>query len=139
MTLVELLAALLVSGFVVAMAGRIFLSGHAQFVKRSAESERLGILYRLKAEVRGALRDDIARCQGGGLWIKQGDAEADLQAFLKKRSPGLQDADFRCLEPAADGASLQEWTDGAQPRMVEYRLRVKTRGVLDTLAGSWIR
>ena len=135
----ELLAALVISGFVVAMAGRIFLSGHAQFVKRSSESERLEELYRLKAQVHGALTGEIARCEGGKLWLRDAKGEIDFEAALKAKSKAIEGARFRCVVPEAGSGGLTEWTGGGQPSLVEYSVRLRTRGAADTLAGSAIR
>jgi prepilin-type N-terminal cleavage/methylation domain-containing protein len=139
LTLIELLAALVVSGFVVAMASRIFLSGHAQFVKRSAEAETLAAFYRLKAEVGGALRNEIRSCSGGRLTLRSDSGSFDLGTRLSGRLPALAEARFLCLEPDGDGADLQEWKDADQPALVEYHLEVRTRGRIDSLDGSWLR
>lgn len=140
MTLIELLAALLISGFVVSMAGRIFLSGNAQFVKRSADSERLSTLYGLKAALRGALRGEVSRCGAGTVWLKGKSGETDLLVLLKKKTPELADGKFRCLEPDAAGTALQEWREAIQPPLVEYRLLLKKKkGEDDSLSGSWLR
>jgi prepilin-type N-terminal cleavage/methylation domain-containing protein len=139
MTLIELLAALLISGFVVSMAGRIFLSGNAQFVKRSADSERLSTLYGLKAALRGALRGEVSRCAGGTLWLKDKSVEIDLLTLLRKKTPELADGKFRCLEPDAAGTALQDWREAIQPPLVEYRLLLKLKGEADSLSGSWLR
>ena len=139
MTLIELLAALVISGFVMAMAGRVFLSGNAQFIKRSADSERLSVMYRIKADIRGALQGEVARCEKGGLWLKAATGEADLLEMLRKKEPGLAGGWFRCLEIAADGKALQEWRIADQPPLVEYGLLVRSRGGEDSLSGSWIQ
>ena len=137
-TLIELLAALLISAIVVAVAGRIFLSGHAQFMKRSADSAKLGSFYRSKRIVEAALKSEVVRCEGGRLWLRRNGVESELEAEVKKHDRAVKDAEFRCLEAAADGATLQPWKDGAQPRLVEYRLRFKTGGDVDSLSGSFL-
>ncbi len=139
MTLIELLAALVISGFVVAMAGRIFLSGNKQFLLRSGESERLGEMYRLKATVRGELTKPITRCEGDRLWLRMAVAEVELGPELKKREPDVQISAFHCLELSPDATALQEWKGGAQPPLVEYRIGFTTRGVRDSLSGSILR
>ncbi|HKP95158.1 MAG TPA: hypothetical protein VJ385_05310 [Fibrobacteria bacterium] len=138
-TLVELLAALVVSAFIVVMASRIFLSGNLRFLQRTTESERLGALYRLKGAIHGAFRRDVERCASGRLWLREDDGESEMAALLKERFPGLAGSEFHCLEPAPDGASLREWKDRFQPALVEYRLVLEKNGKADTLAGSWIK
>jgi prepilin-type N-terminal cleavage/methylation domain-containing protein len=139
MTLIELLAALLISGFVVAMASRIFLSGHLQFLRRSADSERMNLFYRLKAETQGALAKEIVSCESGRLAFLSDSGKTDAAEWLKRRIPALSEARFACLEPASDGATLQDWKDASQPPLVEYILRVRLRGEPDSMTGSWLR
>lgn len=138
-TLVELLAALLISGFVVVLAGRIFLSGNRQYLQRFSESERLAALYRIKAGVQGALKGEVERCSGGKLWLRSDSGQSELAPMLKSRYPGMASADFRCFETGTDSTSLTEWTEGFQPRLVEYRVVLGQGAKTDTLAGSMIK
>jgi hypothetical protein len=138
-TLIELLAALIVSAFVVAMASRIFLSGHAQFVSRSTDSEKMALFYRLKAEAEAGLKGDILSCSGGRLTLRTDSGQVDLGDRLRARLPALTQARFDCLEPDSSGSSLQEWAASAQPALIEYLLRVRVRGKDDSLSGSWLR
>lgn len=138
-TLIELLAALVVSAFVVAMASRIFLSGHAQFARRSAESEKMALCYRLKAEVEAGLKGEVQACAGGRLTILTDSGQVNLGDRLKARLPALAEARFDCLEPDGTGAGLQAWKDAAQPALIEYGLRIHLRGQVDSLSGSWLR
>ena len=138
-TLVELLAALIVSAFVVIVAGRIFLSGNHQFLARRADSERLSTLYRLKGMLRVALQGEVARCASGKLWLKEDAEEQELGTLVKARFPDMVSAEFRCLEVSADAADLVEWKDRFQPRLVEYRVVLEMDGKADSLSGSWIK
>lgn len=138
-TLIELLAALVVSAFVVAMASRIFLSGQAQFVRRSAESEKIALCYRLKGEVEAGLNNEILACSGGKLALLNDSGQVDLGDRLRTRLPALTEARFDCLEPDSTGTALQVWKDGAQPALIEYGLRLRVRGQVDSLSGSWLR
>jgi len=139
LTLIELLAALVVSAFVVAMASRIFLSGHAQFVRRSAESERIALCYRLRAEVEAGLKGEILACSGGGLSLLSDTGQVDFGGRLRSRLPALTEVRFECLETDPAGAALQAWKDAAQPALIEYGLRIRVRGQDDSLTGSWLR
>lgn len=138
-TLVELLAALLISGFVVVLGTRVFLSGNRQYLQRFSESERLAALYRIKTGVQGALNGDVDRCSGGKLWLRSDSGEMELASMLKARNPGMASADFRCFETATDSASLVEWTAWFQPRLVEYKVVLGEGAKRDTLSGSWIK
>lgn len=138
-TLVELLAALLISGFVVVLAGRIFLSGNRQYLQRFSESERLAALYRVKAGVQGALNGEVERCSGGKLWLRSDSGEMELAPMLKARFPGFASSDFRCFETGADSASLVEWTEWFQPRLVEYKVVLGLGAKSDTLSGSLVK
>jgi hypothetical protein len=138
-TLVELLAALLTSGFVVALASRIFLSGNREYLQRFSESERLAVLYRIKAGVQGALIGEVERCSGGKLWLRSDSGEMELAPMLKAHYPGMASADFRCFETGADSSSLGEWTEGFQPRLVEYKVVLRQGAKSDTLAGSMVK
>lgn len=138
-TLIELLAALVVSAFVVAMASRVFLSGHAQFVRRTADSEKIALCYRLKAEVEAGLKGEILECSGGKLTLQTDTGQIDLGDRLRARSPGLAEARFACLETDPAGTGLQTWKDAAQPALIEYGLRIRVRGQDDSLSGSWLR
>ena len=64
-TLVELLAALLISAIIVAAASRIFLSGNRQYLLRTAESQRLEELHRLKGVLQGLLKREVETCGSG--------------------------------------------------------------------------
>lgn len=138
-TLIELLAALLISGFVILMASRIFLSGNRQFLLRSSESRRLEELFRLKAVVQGILKREVVQCGGGRLSLREGDGSADAEALIKGHFPDLTSAVFRCLETGAGHEALVEWKDWFQPRLIEYQVMLKSKGVADTLKGSWIK
>jgi len=138
-TLVELLAALMVSAFIAVMAARIFHSGNVQFMRRVSDSERLAALFKLKAKLQTELKEEVSRCSFGRLWLRRGAEETELTVRLRERIPDLLSADFRCFETASDSASLVEWTDRFQPRLVEYRMVLKKGPDTDTLAGSWIK
>ena len=138
-TLIELLAALLISGFVVLMASRIFISGNRQFLLRSSESRRLEEMYRLKAVVQGILKREVVQCAAGRLSLRDGDDPEDAEALIKSRFPGFTGAVFRCLETGPGHEGLVEWKDWFQPRLIEYRVMLKSKGAADTLSGSWIK
>jgi prepilin-type N-terminal cleavage/methylation domain-containing protein len=138
-TLVELLAALLISGFVVVLAARIFLTGNRQYLQRFSESERLAALYRIKAGVQGALNGEVERCSGGKLWLRSDSGEMELAPMLKAHYPGMASADFRCFDTGSDSSSLVEWTEWFQPRLVEYKLVLGQGAKSDTLAGSMVK
>jgi type II secretory pathway component PulJ len=138
-TLIELLAALLISGFVILMASRIFISGNRQFLLRSSESRRLEELHRLKAVVQGDFARDVVECAAGRLSLREGDGTVGAEKLIKAHVPGLTGASFRCLETGPGHETLVEWKDWFQPRLIEYQVMLKTNGVLDTLSGSWIK
>jgi prepilin-type N-terminal cleavage/methylation domain-containing protein len=138
-TLIELLAAMALSGLVVALASRIFLSGQAQFLRRSADSEKMAAFYRMKAEVETDLRGEIISCAGGRLVFRSDSGEIDLGAKLRKRHPDLAQSRFACLEPDEGGSALQIWKAGAQPPLIEYRLDIRFHRGMDSLTGSRLR
>jgi hypothetical protein len=137
--LVELLAALLLTGFIVAMASKLFLSGTIQFLHRATESRRLGDMYRLKGMIQGALKGDVTRCSSGKLWLRKGDSEKELSEAIKKHFPDMVAARFICLEAASGGTGLGEWKERFQPSLVEYSVVLGKGAKADTLAGSWIK
>lgn len=137
-TLVELLAALLISAFIMVMASRIFLTGNHQFLERSSESRGLEESYRMKTFLQGALRREVERCSAGKLWLRGSEGGKDVETLLKAHFPNLTGAEFHCLEPAADASSLVEWKDWFQPRLIEYQVMMKRDGKTDTLRGSWM-
>lgn len=141
-TLIELLAALLITGFVVAIASRIFISGNRQFLLRASESHSLEDLHRLKSVVQAVLKREVEGCASGPLVLKRdsGDGKGDdAAALIKVRVPELETAVFRCLETDRNGTSLVDWKDGIQPGLIEYRLVLNRKGKRDTLSGSWIK
>jgi prepilin-type N-terminal cleavage/methylation domain-containing protein len=138
-TLIELLAALLISGFVILMASRIFISGNRQFLLRSAESRRLEELYRLKAVVQGILKREVVQCAAGRLALREGDGSLDAETYIKDHFPHFTGATFRCLETVSVQGALVEWKDWFQPRLIEYRVVLKSNGGENTLTGSSIK
>jgi hypothetical protein len=136
---VELLAALLLAGFIVALASKLFLSGNAQFLRRATESRRLGDLYRLKGMIQGSLKKDVTRCASGKLWLREGGSEKELSEAIKGHFPDMAAARFKCLETASDGSGLVEWKARFQPGLVEYAVILGKGAKADTLAGSWIK
>jgi prepilin-type N-terminal cleavage/methylation domain-containing protein len=145
-TLIELLAALLITGFIVAIASRIFISGNRQFLLRSSESHSLEQSHRVKSVLQAILKREVEKCASGSMELKRGsDPEGsgadgeDVAALLKTRVPELESAAFRCLETDREGTSLVEWMDGFQPGLIEYRLILDRKGKRDTLAGSWVK
>gem|GEM_PF-2383589 len=138
-TLVELLAALLISGFIMTMASRIFLSGNRQFLERSSESHRLEAFYGMKGFLHGALKGEVESCIGGKLWLRGPEGGTDVAVLLKSRFNDLKGAEFHCLEPSSDRSSMVEWKEWFQPRLIEYRIWIGKNGRTDTLAGSWVK
>lgn len=139
LTLVELLAALVISALVVALASRLFLSGHNQFLARVFETDRLSAMVRLKGALHHALQGGIGGCESGRLQLKDGDVKTDLATFLKERFPGADSLEFRCYETGSDGADLVEWKQRFQPQLVEYRILIRTRKAEDWLVGSVLK
>jgi prepilin-type N-terminal cleavage/methylation domain-containing protein len=138
-TLIELLAALLITGFIVVIASRIFISGNRQFLLRSSESQSLERLHRVKSILQAALKGDVETCSSGSIGFRSDSIAGDGFDFLKRRVPELESAEFLCLEPDRDGTSLVEWKTGFQPGLIEYRLILNRKDKRDTLAGSWIK
>lgn len=138
-TLVELLAAIVLSALVVALASRLFLGGQREFLARVFETDRLSDMIRLKGTLRQALRADISRCEGGGLHLASDTGAVDLAAHVKARFPGADTLAFRCFEIDAAGDGLTDWKERMQPRLVEYRIVLRTRGKPDRLEGSFLR
>ena len=135
----ELLAAMAISAIVIALAARIFLSGHREFLGRAEESGRLAGLYRAKSAVRHALRGEIVRCEGGRLWLREEEGEKDFEEWFKARFPEADSLDFRCFEAEEGADSLAPWHSLAQPALVEYRLALGKGAKRDVLAGSWLK
>ncbi|MDQ3000827.1 MAG: hypothetical protein M3Y08_06160 [Fibrobacterota bacterium] len=138
-TILELLAAMVISALVVVLASRIFITGNHQYLARVMESKGLANLYRMKVAVAKALGGEIAKCETGRLWLRVEDAEVDLQSELKGRFPELESADFYCLELDRGSASFLDWKARFQPSLVEYRLILKENSVWDSLIGSTIK
>jgi hypothetical protein len=136
---VELLAAVVLSALVVALAGRLYLGGQREFLARVFESDRLSDMIRLKGTLRQALRADIGRCEGGRLQLASDTGAADLAALVKARFPGADSLEFKCYEVDAAGDGLREWKTRFQPRLIEYRVSLRTRGRSDRVEGSFLR
>jgi hypothetical protein len=137
--LVELLAAVVLSALVVALASRLFLGGQREYLARVFETDRLSDMIRLKGTLRQALRADIGRCEGGRLQLATDTGAVDLAALVKARFPSADSLDFRCFETDAAGDGLTDWRERMQPQLVEYRIVLRTRGKSDRLEGSFLR
>ena len=96
-TLIELLAALLITGFIVVIASRIFISGNRQFLLRSSESHSLERLHRVKSVLQAALKGEVETCASGSLEFGSDSVASDAVDFLKSRVPELEAAQFLCL------------------------------------------
>lgn len=143
-TLVELMAAIMLSALAVALASRLLLSGQNQFLARVFETDRLSALVRLKGALHQALAGEIVRCEGGRLTLGEGApsgaaAREDMAAWVKRRFPGADSVVFRCYELAAGGDGLVEWKTRFQPQLVEYGVTLRNRGKADRLEGSVLR
>lgn len=137
MTLLEVIAALVISALVIALASRLFLTGQSQFLERVFESDRLSGQVRLKGALRQALEGEVLGCESGALRLK--GEEKDLAASIKERFPGADSLEFHCRETSQDGESLVKWAQRFQPQLVEYRLVLLTRGKKDRLEGSILK
>lgn len=139
LTLVELIAALVISALAVALASRLYLTGHREFLARVFETDRLSAQIRLKGSLHQALAGEVTRCGRGALSLATDSVAADLSAWVKARFPEADSMAFRCLELDARGGELVEWKDRFQPQLVEYRVVLRTRGKRDELKGSVLR
>lgn len=137
-TLVELLAAMVLSALVVTLASRLYLGGHREFLARLFESDRLSDMIRLKGTLRQAFRADIGRCEGGRLQLASDTGAVDLAALVKARFPGADSLAFECYEVDAAGDGLQAWKTRFQPQLIEYRVTLRKRGGADRLEGSFL-
>lgn len=138
-TLIELIVAIVISALVVGLASRLFLTGQREFLARVFESDRLSGLVRLKGALHQALRGEVTRCADGRLYIAKDGEESEMAALLKARFPESDSLDFRCYEVDAGGDKLVEWKGRFQPQLVEYRVSLKTRKIVDRLEGSVLR
>lgn len=139
LSLVELLAAMVISALVVALASRLFMSGQMEFLARVFETDRLSALVRLKGALHQALAAEVVRCGGGKLALVGDTAKSDLSAWVKRRFPDADSITFRCFETNAGGDGLVEWKERFQPQLVEYRITLRTRGRDDRLEGSILK
>lgn len=139
LTLIELLAALVISALAVALASRLYLTGHKEFLARVFETDRLSALVRVKGSLHQALAGAVARCGRGSLSLATDSADADMADWLKARFPEADSMVFRCFEVDARDGELVEWKDRFQPQLVEYRVVLRTRGKRDELKGSVLR
>lgn len=138
-TLVELVAAVVISALVVALASRVFLSGQKEFLARVFETDRLSDLVRLKGVLHRALGGRIERCEGGKMALATDSAALDLNGWIKTRFPEADSLVFRCLEADVARGELTEWKGRFQPRLVEYRACLKMRGRAECLVGSVLK
>jgi prepilin-type N-terminal cleavage/methylation domain-containing protein len=140
-TLIELLAALVISALVVALASRIYLNGHREFLARVFESDRLTTLVRAKGTLHEVLRGEVAHCRNEQLILVGGslDSSQDVAVGLKARFPGVDSITFRCFEVDEVRGELVEWRERFQPQLIEYRMVLNTRGRRDKLEGSVLK
>jgi prepilin-type N-terminal cleavage/methylation domain-containing protein len=138
-TLVELLAAMVVSALVVALASRIYLSGHHELVRRITESEDLDRLYRLKAHLRKELAGEISKCDAGGIKLRADKKEIDLFMVLHVKFPTLDTLRVACLVADTLQAKMVPWAGTGQPQIVEYEAHLAQARGMDWLRGSVLR
>lgn len=138
-TLVELLVAIVISALVVGLASRLFMSGQREFLARVFETDRLSALVRMKGALHHALIGEVSRCESGRLYLTQDGAETELGAVLKARFPGADSLDFRCFELGGAGEKLVLWSGRFQPQLIEYRIALRTRKIVDHLQGSVLK
>jgi prepilin-type N-terminal cleavage/methylation domain-containing protein len=124
-TLVELLAALVISALVVTLASRIFLSGNREFLRRVAGSEELARQYRIKARLHHLFEGTVASCSDGAARLKSEGAVDSL--FVK------------CLVVDTGGKALVPWDGSGQPQLVEYRVVIRGRYGPVRLEGSVLK
>lgn len=121
-TLLELLAALALSGLVVALASRIFLLGQKEFFGRVRESERLQTLRLAQGELERALRFPVVKCGREALEVESDSGTVEMGKWLASRFPAIHRAEFECWDLGASGFSLRPASPPIRPRWVEYRL-----------------
>lgn len=138
-TLIELIVAIVISALVVGLASRLFLTGQREFLARVFESDRLSALVRLKGAVYQGLQGEVSRCAEGKVYLGHDSGDTEMGAWLKGRFPSADSLDFRCFEVDAGGDKLIEWKGRFQPQLVEYRISLKTRKIVDRLEGSVLR
>ena len=138
-TLVELLAALVISALVVTLASRILLTGQRQYLARMFETDRLSALLRMKGALHQALGGRIAACGSGRLALDTDSTDLDLAAWFKARHPGADSLVFECLEVDEALTELVAWKGRFQPHLVAYRACLEVRGRTDCLAGSVLK
>lgn len=138
-TLVELLAALVISALVVTLASRLLLTGQKQYLERLFETDRISALVRMKGALHQALGRPIATCGAGRVALATDSTDLDLAVWLETRYPEADSMVFKCLEVDQGGGELREWQGRFQPQLVEYRACLAVRGRKDCLAGSVLK
>lgn len=138
-TLVELIAALVITALVVTLASRVFLSGQKEYLARMFETDRFSALVRLKGALHQALGGRIATCGNGRMALATDSTDLDLAVWLKARHPQADSIAFKCLELDPERGDLVEWQGRFQPQLVEYRSCITVRGRNECLTGSLLK
>ena len=138
-TLVELIAAMVISALVVTLASRVFLTGQKEYLARVFDTDRISALVRLKGALHQSLGGNIATCDGGRITLATDSADLDLAAWLEARHPEADSLVFKCLEVEEGRGEPAEWKGRFQPQLVEYRACLEIRGRRDCLSGSVLK
>jgi prepilin-type N-terminal cleavage/methylation domain-containing protein len=137
LTLLELLAALVISGFVMALAGKLFLSGQRAFHERIFDTDRLSSLLLIKGTLQQELSREILTCKNGRIELIREAATVNLSQWVQARFAEVASSEFRCFE--LDGDHLSAWENRFQPSLVEYHIKMREGGKWSEWDGSLLK
>jgi type II secretory pathway component PulJ len=138
-TLIELLAALVISAIVIALVSRVFLSGHRQYLTRLLESEQLTEAIHLKRALNKTLQAKILECKSGRLKVRMNEQDQGLETWLKAEFPKTDSVSIKCFEWDETLEKLVPWESRFQPQLIEYRVLIGEGGPLNILEGSVLK
>jgi prepilin-type N-terminal cleavage/methylation domain-containing protein len=139
LTLVELLAALVISSIVVALAGRIFLSGNKGMAERANDSDRLEKLFSVKTHMQNLLTRPFLKCDREEVTVQIGRNKINLQKEIRRKFPFADSLEIKCLVADTATKSFRPWNGIGQPQLVEYQVSINGKKSIDKLEGSVLK
>ncbi len=129
LTLLELMVAMTMSGFVIVMASNLFLYNFKNFHIRSHEAEALQEAFAIDHFIQKSLTLPIENCSSDQITIRENHTSLLLSKEASKKYPTLKSIKFNCLQADTASKKMEAWKKGDSPDIVQYSLNMNFKNL----------